>query len=87
MSRVLQIAAIVAALVSFAQPAAAQEGFRLGYTDVGATIGLGGIGGATAQGGARAGAGPSDPTKAPSMHDSAEALSVQLHGRSVHATP
>lgn len=54
MSRVLQIAAIVAVLVSFAQPAAAQEGFRLGYTDVGATIGIGGLGGASAAFGVRA---------------------------------
>ena len=47
MSRVLRIATIAAALASFARPAAAQEGFRLGYTDVGATIGIGGIGAAS----------------------------------------
>ncbi len=47
MSRVVRIAAIVAALAAFARPAAAQEGFRLGYTDVGATIGVGGIGSAS----------------------------------------
>src|SRR5690554_4535154 len=47
MLRVVRIAAVLAALASFTRPAAAQEGFRLGYTDVGATIGIGGIGAAS----------------------------------------
>lgn len=47
MSRVFHTAAILIALASFTQPAAAQEGFRLGYTDVGPTIGVGGIGSAS----------------------------------------
>jgi hypothetical protein len=46
MSRIFQMAAMLVMLASLTQPAAAQEGFRLGYTDVGATIGLGGIGSA-----------------------------------------
>ena len=36
MSSILRMAAMLVALASFAQPAMAQEGFRLGYTDVGA---------------------------------------------------
>lgn len=47
MSRFLRTAAVVCALAPFAKPAAAQDGFRLGYTDIGATIGLGGIGSAS----------------------------------------
>lgn len=54
MSRVLRMAAILIALASFAKPAMAQEGFRLGYTDVGATIGVGGIGSASVALGVRA---------------------------------
>lgn len=46
MSRIFQMAAMLVMLASLTRPAAAQEGFRLGYTDVGATIGLGGIGSA-----------------------------------------
>jgi hypothetical protein len=45
--RIATIVAALAALPSFTRPAAAQEGFRLGYTDVGATIGIGGIGAAS----------------------------------------
>src|SRR5690606_41187078 len=45
--RIATIVAALAALPSFTRPAAAQEGFRLGYTDVGATIGIGGIGDAS----------------------------------------
>lgn len=54
MYRFVRIATIVAALPSLTRPAAAQEGFRLGYTDVGATIGVGGIGSASVALGVRA---------------------------------
>lgn len=54
MSRLIRTAAVLVALASFAQPAAAQDGFRLGYTDVGPTIGLGGIGSASIAFGLRA---------------------------------
>jgi hypothetical protein len=52
-SRVFHAAAILIALASFTQPAMAQQGFSLGYTDVGATLGIGGIGGASVALGAR----------------------------------
>jgi hypothetical protein len=39
--------AALAGLVVAAQPASAQEGFQVGYTDIGPTIGLGGIGSAS----------------------------------------
>ena len=54
MSRFVRTAAVLVVLASFAQPAAAQEGFRLGYTDIGPTIGLGGIGSASIAFGFRA---------------------------------
>ncbi|HEX7049866.1 MAG TPA: outer membrane beta-barrel protein [Longimicrobiales bacterium] len=47
MSHVFRTAATLIALALVTQPAAAQDGFRLGYTDVGATIGVGGIGAAS----------------------------------------
>lgn len=53
MSRIFPTLAVFVALASFARPASAQEGFRLGYTDVGATIGVGGIGAASVSFGMR----------------------------------
>jgi len=54
MSRFPRTAAVLVALASFTPPAAAQEGFRVGYTDIGPTVGLGGIGSASIAFGLRA---------------------------------
>jgi hypothetical protein len=50
--KVLQLVTVVASLLLLAQPAAAQ-GFVAGYTDIGPTVGIGGIGSASVSLGAR----------------------------------